>query len=1164
MLKKAKLYSLLAIIVASTAVGLFSFTTVTAQTTPPTADTATADNTGYVSSTLINSFENKTYIEVMRKCLESMSVGTEVAVSIPDNIHVFDKSSFQNNNWLNGPGNLHVGYLVDPDDDGKIGCSGESSQIIAGYKKAIGYQAPANLSTYDANIHFACTIGLRPIIDGKVMNTGINGGNMSIEDCVKAAQRGEVAVYAIPSSNVPSGNFNLTPEELYLSYRDAFFNSGRCDVELRGFSVDGQSTGENDVHRIAIVYEDGSSRYVDYYIGNPVDDNVSVGLGEGGGDGEYDCEELPSLMDATHQAYKKWLLTKPADDQPATEEPSAGDGGEESTCRVDGIGWIVCPVVNLMATMVDQSYELLDKNLLRTEPVKIGDSNDPLYKSWKVMRDIANVAFVAVFLIIVFSQVTSFGVSNYGIKRLLPKLIVAAILVNASYFICAIAVDISNILGSSLKDLLDSTADKTEVLPGDWSRGEGFAGVIGWATIATGILTATGIAGGPLALLAFLIPLLFLALGAVITVVVTLVIRQVLIILLIFIAPLAFVALLLPNTEGLFKKWRTIFQSLLLLYPIIALVFGASALASKVIMSSAGDSTLIGLAGAAASVIPLFVVPTVIKVTGGVLNRFAGIVNNPNKGPIDWARNRSMKGVERMQKTQNLATLRDPNGPRKGLGRIGDFASGRSSYRRRADLEGIDAGVDSELNRAKTEYKAHRVSDGSDYGEKVAGGNDPAAIERGVANAKFTLERLELDEVKAAGVTVENMALPQLNNIMQDKDRTYSPAQKAAALERMVKISDADTYEEYIDKYGSSTESSDAIIRSTLGEALAHNGPGWLKGSDIDNIKNGQMGKQRLDKDGKPIGNPNAKNLAELAKNNAASGVESQAKMASDTKGNLAYLWKNADQNGQAVLSETAYELKDNKTLSGQIKHNREEIDRIASYHTPAPGSPAATTPSTTSQQPTTGQTAPTGPGSVSTPTTSASPAASPPPTRSFTPEQIKAMAPNDVQTAVQASGGIQSMHDGDVISIASSHASHPVGQEAKAEVVRRGLSSKTYGSQPTTTPATTAPVVNITRDIVDPITGAIAKQEQTGAEIARQIHNLSGASGPMSKQSLRTGLGAITNENLNEIISHASANAATDRQYQGILDIAQKEASQRSRQVPATPPVPGIRSDDV
>src|SRR5690606_15887341 len=126
---------------------------------------------------------------------------------------------------------------------------------------------------------------------------------------------------------------------------------------------------------------------------------------------------------------------------------------------------------------------------------------------------------------------------------------------------------------------------------------------------------AGALAGGGWAVLGFLIPFLFIALTSVITVVIILIMRQVLIILLVFISPLAFVALLLPNTEDYFKKWKSIFQTMLLLYPVVAVIFGASSLASQVVMYGTSDDngevvgTLNQLAGACIAFIPLFLTP---------------------------------------------------------------------------------------------------------------------------------------------------------------------------------------------------------------------------------------------------------------------------------------------------------------------------------------------------------------------------------------------------------------------------------------------------------------------------------------------------------------------------------------------------------------------------
>jgi len=57
------------------------------------------------------------------------------------------------------------------------------------------------------------------------------------------------------------------------------------------------------------------------------------------------------------------------------------------------------------------------------------------------------------FFAIIFSQATSIGITNYGIKRLLPRLILIAIATNISYFICSVLIDAFNILGVGITSL---------------------------------------------------------------------------------------------------------------------------------------------------------------------------------------------------------------------------------------------------------------------------------------------------------------------------------------------------------------------------------------------------------------------------------------------------------------------------------------------------------------------------------------------------------------------------------------------------------------------------------------------------------------------------------------------------------------------------------------
>lgn len=605
-----------------------------------------------------------------------------------------------------------------------------------------------------------------------------------------------------------------------------------------------------------------------------------------------------------------------------------------ASCQIKGVGWLICPLFLFLAEVTDEAYKALDNTFLKLEPIALpgssaSDDRLQLYDSWKAMRDIANIIFIIGFLIIVFSQLTSFGVSNYGVKRLLPKIIIAAILVNISFFICAIAVDISNIIGNSMRGLLmpeggaslqfDFTYEDDSGALKEFAA-TGFQGMAGW------ILGGAIAAGLVYVFLPVFLPMVFAAAMAVLTVVIALTIRQALVVILIVISPLAFVALLLPNTESLFQKWRSLLTTMLLIYPIISVIFGASALASRILMGT--DDFPTQMVGAGVAVIPLALTPIIMKVSGGLLNRWVGIVNDVDKGIVDAGRKGVERQAERLDNRRRITSLR-------GAG--GRWLGGR--YRRGAKSEAIDAGLKAEAGRGSQQYVAQEIQSDNRFASRVAGGGiidkaDPGAVERAVASATFTVQKAELEEVKAAGVTVESMNFSELREYLNEAS---SSAQKAAALDRMVTIGSPSDYEEYVDHYGSRSDASESIIRSTLAESLSKNNP-LLKAADIDNIRNGQMGKQiydangnTVDSDGNPLGK-NASTLAETVKNNVGANVVSQAKMATMSSADLKYAFDSTsgDPAARDKLIETANSLLNNDQLKGNIQHNEKQIREIA------------------------------------------------------------------------------------------------------------------------------------------------------------------------------------------------------------------------------------------
>jgi hypothetical protein len=393
----------------------------------------------------------------------------------------------------------------------------------------------------------------------------------------------------------------------------------------------------------------------------------------------------------------------------------------ETSCSVDGIGWIICPATVWLAEGMDFIFGLVS-SFVAVPPAAINDSDSSLYVAWNVMRNIANVAFVIAFIFIIYSQLTGLGLDNYGLKKVLPRLVIAAILVNLSFYICAIAVDISNVLGFSLQDILIQIRQETFNITNDtWSGGTDEFTVdntSGWTNIATVVLAGgvgfAGLAGataGSIASLVYLIvPLLIGLLLTVLFVLLVLVARQAIIIILIIIAPLAFVAYLLPNTEKWFEKWKDLFMTMLIFFPAFSLVFGGSQLAGGIIVQNA-TSLVMMIFGMAVQVAPLVITPLLLRLSGSLLGRIAGIINDPRKGLLDRTRNWAGDRQE-MYRQRSLATRGWRNyNPFRLAAKLSD--NGNRRVKERTDL--YKSENDNRYNRTRGHAKIHELQQGSAY-----------------------------------------------------------------------------------------------------------------------------------------------------------------------------------------------------------------------------------------------------------------------------------------------------------------------------------------------------------------------------------------------------------------------------------------------------------------
>ncbi|MDN5275202.1 MAG: hypothetical protein JWP06_1103 [Candidatus Saccharibacteria bacterium] len=536
----------------------------------------------------------------------------------------------------------------------------------------------------------------------------------------------------------------------------------------------------------------------------------------------------------------------------ANKPPAAED---KTSCAVVGIGWIICPIVSFLAQIVDASYGLVS-SFLTIQPLLTTGATAGVYTAWSVMRNFANIAFVIAFLVVIFSQLTGAGLTNYGLKKMLPKLVLAAIFVNVSYWICAIAVDLSNITGRSMYEVLNNVTDGL-ALPN--TKDFGATGT-GWTGIAGGLLAGTLAVGALLYIgLSALLPALLAVLITIVTVLLVLVFRQALAILLIVVSPLAFVARLLPNTEGLFKKWLDLSQIVLIMYPTVGLVFGASALASTVVMGSANGpyKIAIQIMGAAISVIPLVVVPGLIKASKGVLGKFGGIVDNPNRGPIS-ALKKGAEGYRGYRKDISKDRRFERSRGTSAVGRFARRAGPEGSRRQRTASwiagAGVTAGKNKELkyenaadaSRAEAQsYVANRASSDAAYAAKIAG---PTGDVSKVRAAAISAQVREFNEkVGAEQTTMSRSNAAELKTIIQNTSGKETEERRSAAAGQLMKVGTDNDIHEALNYVGTQPKDAsghfaDSAVSSMQQQMVADMGnrkPLSLGAGDVSNLSKG-------------------------------------------------------------------------------------------------------------------------------------------------------------------------------------------------------------------------------------------------------------------------------------------------------------------------------------
>jgi hypothetical protein len=219
------------------------------------------------------------------------------------------------------------------------------------------------------------------------------------------------------------------------------------------------------------------------------------------------------------------------------------------------LGWIMFPFIALFGKLA-----VIFLNLL----VKVASYSDFIHSpavtnGWVVVRDLCNMFFVLILLVIAFASILR--IESYNLKTWLPKLVIMAILINFSKLICGIFIDFTQVIMLTFVNAFKDMAggNLTEML--------GITDILRFSKKEDGVeQTFEGIIGSVILALVFVI----IACVVILTMLIMLVMRIVMIWIYVVLSPLAYLLASFPQGQQYSQRWWSDFSKNLIIGPVLA------------------------------------------------------------------------------------------------------------------------------------------------------------------------------------------------------------------------------------------------------------------------------------------------------------------------------------------------------------------------------------------------------------------------------------------------------------------------------------------------------------------------------------------------------------------------------------------------------------------
>lgn len=603
------------------------------------ANTATGggggtDNSPYGKDSVENQVLSYLYVNAIAKCYKES--GTKDGYNY-QNEEITSDSHAQDWEFFGGEG-TYPGPIIDTDDrNGKTDCGDLDLATAFGLW---GIDDPATA---------LCNTGWRRA-DGPTtqpVNDCIAGsGDFARSDRGDATKKFITYVntvyYQTGSDQVRTIN-QLTEAQQYYLYSESFRQGCSASESAENNSLsDSEISSSPNLFRLKEV--EGTDIVTTTYKGDSRNQNVTYRTESNSWKRhEHTCAWLVDQANKYVAAWKAYV------NDPNRADSTTGSTGTSSSqdidpCNATGnvLSWVVCPVIDMInAAVKGMEKVIFDRLEVDVTPIfnTKTDTGNAYYTAWNSFRVFAVILIIVAGLAMIISQAMGLDIFDaYTVKKVLPRLLVAAIMISLSWYIMRFFVVLTNDLGLAVRSLI--------YFP---FKGIG-DGAITSGTSLLAIITTVGMfaflqIGGVLSLVAT-------AGLAILIAFLVVVIREIVITMLIITAPIAIACYILPNTEKVYKLWWDSFSKGLMMFPIIAAFIAVGHVFSSVANSMPG--TVNKIVGIIAYFLPYFALPFTFRLAGGALATIGGLTNDRSRGAFDRLKKfRGEKAAYNWKRMQN-------------------------------------------------------------------------------------------------------------------------------------------------------------------------------------------------------------------------------------------------------------------------------------------------------------------------------------------------------------------------------------------------------------------------------------------------------------------------------------------------------------------------------